>query len=58
MPEKDPQQSPELKKDDPTVKRYLQAKQLLRATALRCLTDRQFAAVFNFGAFVEQFFPV
>jgi hypothetical protein len=53
-----PQQPPELKKDDPTVRRYLQAEQLLRATVLRCLTDRQFAAMFNSDASVEQFFPL
>jgi len=49
---------PELTKYDPTVRRYLQAEQLLRATILRCLTDHQFAAIFKSDAAVEQFFPV
>jgi len=55
---KGPQQPPDLMKDDPTVRRYLQAEQLLRATILKCPTDRPFAAMFNSDASVEQVFPV
>jgi hypothetical protein len=50
------QQPPELTRNDPFVKRYLQAEQLLRATVLRCLTDHQFAAMFTSDVSVEQFF--
>lgn len=49
---------PDLTKNDPTVRRYLQAEQLLRATILRCLTDHRFAAMFASDTSVEQFFPV
>ncbi len=52
------QQPPELTKHHPFVKRYLQAELLLRATVLRCLTDRQFAKMFNSDTSVEKFFPV
>jgi hypothetical protein len=52
------QQPPELTKKHPTVRRYLQAEQLLRATVLKCLTDRQFAAMFASDASVEKSFPL
>jgi hypothetical protein len=52
------QQPPELTKNDPFVRRYLQAEKLLRTTVLRCLSDRQFAAMFESDASVEKFFPV
>ena len=52
------QQPPELTKNDATVKRYLQAEHLLRATVLRCLTDAQFAAIFASDASVEKSFPL
>jgi hypothetical protein len=52
------QQPPELTKNHPTVRRYLQSEQILRTTVLKCLTDRQFAAMFASDASVEKFFPV
>jgi hypothetical protein len=52
------QQPPEVNKNDETVGRYLQAEQLLRTTVLRCLTDRQFAAMFISDDTVEKFFPI
>jgi len=51
-------QPPELTKHEPTVERYLRAEQLLRATVLRCLTDRQFAVMFASDSSVEKFFPL
>lgn len=52
------QQPPELTKNDETVRRYLQAEQLLRATVLRCLTDHEFAAIFTSDDSVKKSFPV
>lgn len=48
----------ELTKDDETVRKYLRAEQVLRATVLRCLTDHQFAAIFASDSSVEKHFPI
>jgi hypothetical protein len=52
------QQPPDLTKDDETVRSYLHAEQLLRATVLRCLTDLQFSALFTSDESVEKSFPI
>ena len=51
-------QPPELTKQDETVRRCLQAEELLRASVLRCLTDPQFAKKFISDASVEGAFPI
>jgi len=48
----------ELTKDDKTVRKYLRAEQVLRATVLRCLTDHEFAAIFASDSSVEKHFPI
>jgi hypothetical protein len=52
------QQPPELTKDNEPVRRYLRGEQLLRTTVLKCLTDREFAAIFASDDSVEDRFPI
>ena len=51
-------QPPELTKDNETVRQYLRAEHLLRATVLKCLTDQQFAAIFASDDSVKNALPI
>jgi hypothetical protein len=52
------QPPPQLSKNDETVRRYIQAEQILRMTVLKCLTDRTFAAIFTSDDAVAKAFPI
>jgi hypothetical protein len=54
----DLQQSPELTKNDPMVRRCLTSEQILRSVILKCLTDTEYAGRFECDECVENAYPV
>jgi hypothetical protein len=49
---------PPLTKNDPFVRRYLIADEIIRKTVLKCLTESQFATKFTSDATVAKAYPI